>query len=90
MLYGGEITLRKVREYRIFNHPIYYSDETWLNVGHTRNREWRDTSVTSSRAAFASGFTIESKNPSSKGKRLIITHIGNENGSVNGALWTFE
>lgn len=32
----------------------------------------------------------ELKNPSDKGKRLIITHIDNANGFVNGALWAFE
>lgn len=36
------------------------------------------------------GLSTGLKNPSGKGKRLIITHIGNENGFLEGGLWVFE
>lgn len=37
-----------------------------------------------------SGLSPGLKNPSGKGKRLIITHIGSETGFVEGGLWVFE
>ena len=69
---------------------VYYLDETWLNAGHTRTHVWKDETVKSSRQAFLSGLSAGLKNPSGKGKRLIITHIGSETGFVDGGLWIFE
>ncbi|CAG4975944.1 unnamed protein product [Colias eurytheme] len=56
----------------------------------TQSRAWEDTTVKSSRDAFINGLTTGLKNPSGKGKRLIITHIGSEDGFVDGGLHVFE
>ncbi|XP_074035663.1 uncharacterized protein [Leptinotarsa decemlineata] len=65
-------------------------DETWVNAGHTTPKVWVDETVTSSRRAFLDGLSTGLTNPSGKGKRLIICHIGNENGFVAEGLWCFE
>lgn len=38
--------MRQIRELRHQGRPIFYTDETWVNVGHTTNRVWADESVT--------------------------------------------
>ncbi|XP_048488380.1 uncharacterized protein LOC125491162 isoform X2 [Plutella xylostella] len=81
--------LLKINEYREQNKKIYYLDETWLNEGHTCNYVWMDNDIKSSRQAFLGGLSSGLKNPQ-KGKRLIITHIGNEDGFLEGADWVFE
>ncbi|VVC38981.1 Hypothetical protein CINCED_3A022898, partial [Cinara cedri] len=42
------------------------------------------------RHAFVQGLTTGSQNPSGKGKRLIVLHIGSKNGFVPGGLLCFE
>jgi len=69
--------LDKIRHYRAQNRPIYYLDETWI-----------DTTVKSSRDAR--GLTTGQKEPSGKGKRLIVLHIGSTDGFVLGGLLCFE
>lgn len=49
-----------------------------------------DPTVTSKRQAFLDGLSTGAKNPTSKGRRLIVVHIGNEDGLVEGASWIFE
>lgn len=80
----------KIRSYRAQNRPIYYLDETWVNAGETHTRAWVDTTVTSSRDAFLRGLTTGQKEPSGKGKRLIVLHIGSSDGFVPGGLLCFE
>ncbi|CAH2001242.1 unnamed protein product [Acanthoscelides obtectus] len=79
--------LTKIGKYRNQNRKIYYLDETWVNAGHTTSKVWVDDSVTSSRRAFLDGLSTGLKNPAvlrfpGKGKRLIICHIGSEDGFV--------
>lgn len=61
----------------------------FFNLGHTCNYVWMDNDIKSSRQAFLGGLSSGLKNPQ-KGKRLIITHIGNEDGFLEGADWVFE
>lgn len=82
--------LRQIRQYRQQNKPIFYLDETWLNEGHTRQRVWQDESITDRRQAFMEGWSTGLKNPSGKGRRLIITHVGGETGFVEDGLLVFE
>uniref|UniRef100_A0A2S2R642 Tc1-like transposase DDE domain-containing protein n=1 Tax=Sipha flava TaxID=143950 RepID=A0A2S2R642_9HEMI len=82
--------LDKIRHYRAQNRPIYYLDETWVNAGETHNKAWLDTTVKSSRDAFLNGLTTGQKQPSGKGKRLIVLHIGSTDGFVPGGLLCFE
>jgi hypothetical protein len=69
--------LRNIKALRQENRKMYYLDETWINAGHTKKKVWVDQTVTSSRQAFLDGLSTGPKNPSGKGKRLIIVHIGN-------------
>lgn len=82
--------LAKIRHYRSQNRPIYYLDETWVNAGETHSITWKDTTVTSSRDAFLKGLTTGQKEPSGKGKRLIVLHIGSTDGFVPRGLLCFE
>ncbi|KAK9708383.1 hypothetical protein QE152_g27248 [Popillia japonica] len=51
---------------------------------------WKDTTVHSARQALFEGVTMGLKNPSGKGKRLIISHIDSEDGFVENVLLFFE
>lgn len=77
--------LRSIQKFRSEGKNIYYLDETWANSGHHKNCVWQDTSITSAHQALKQGLTVGLKAPSGKGKRLIITHAGSENGFVSGA-----
>lgn len=82
--------LRSIRKFREEGRHIYYLDETWVNAGDCPNYEWRDTTITSHRDAFLKGMSTGSVNPSGKGKRLIVLHIGSEDGFVDNGLLCFE
>ncbi|CAH2105088.1 unnamed protein product [Euphydryas editha] len=82
--------LRKIKEIRKEGRYIYYQDETWINEGHAPKKAWIDQTVVSSRQAFLDGLTTGLKQPSGKGKRLIIGHIGGEEGFVEDSLLIFE
>ncbi|XP_050563610.1 uncharacterized protein LOC118264399 [Spodoptera frugiperda] len=82
--------LRQIKEYRREGRYIYYQDETWINEGHAPKKAWIDQTVLSSRQAFLDGLTTGLKQPSGKGKRLIIGHIGGEEGFVEDSLLIFE
>lgn len=47
-----------------------------LFLGHTRSFTWQDTTIQSSKEAHREGLSTGLKNPSGKGKRLILVHIG--------------
>ncbi|XP_023309819.1 uncharacterized protein LOC111692776 isoform X1 [Anoplophora glabripennis] len=82
--------LISIKKFRSEGRPIYYLDETWLNEGHTKERVWVDTNIKSKREAFNEGLSTGLKNPSGKGKRLIILHAGSEEGFVEDSLLVFE
>jgi len=82
--------LEKIKFYRSQGHPIYYLDETWVNAGETTSKSWVDKTIKSHRDAFLKGLTTGQKNPSGKGKRLIVVHIGSSDGFVVGGLLVFE
>lgn len=82
--------LEDIRRYREEGRPIYYLDETWLNAGDVPSRVWCDKSIVSARDATSKGLTTGAVNPSGKGKRLILAHIGSEDGFVVGGLLCFE
>ncbi|KAL4113795.1 hypothetical protein QTP88_017368 [Uroleucon formosanum] len=82
--------LDQIRKYRAQNRPIYYLDETWVNAGETHSRAWRDSTVNSPWDAFLTGLTMGPKEPSGKGKRLIVLHIGSTDGFLPGGLLCFE
>lgn len=78
--------LYDIRKYRAEGRSIYYLDETWLNAG---DCVWKDNTVLSKHDAFNKGLTTGLPNPSGKGKRLIVLHIGSENGFLPGGLLCF-
>jgi len=49
-----------------------------VNAGDVAIRVWRDTTVESSQAEFSQGLSTGAANPTGKGKRLIVCHIGSE------------
>jgi transposase len=80
----------KIKKIRQEGRPIFYLDETWLNAGHTKQKIWYDETIKNSREAFNQGLSTGLKSPSGKGKRLIILHIGSEDGFVDDGLLLFE
>ncbi|XP_008178574.1 uncharacterized protein LOC103307901 [Acyrthosiphon pisum] len=82
--------LRNIKKYREEGRPIYYLDETWVNAGDVNTKVWVDKTVQSSQHAFSQGLSTGPVNPSGKGKRLIVVHIGSEDGFVPGGLLSFE
>lgn len=51
---------------------------------------WYDKTVQSSQAAYDKGLSTGAVNPTGKGKRLIVCHIGSEDGFVPDGLLCFE
>ena len=82
--------LREIKKYRKEGKIIYYMDETWVNAGHTKEKIWQDKTVISAKYAFLNGLSTGLRNPTGKGKRLIVVHIGSEKGFVDNGLWVFE
>jgi len=82
--------LDNIKHYRQKGRPIYYLDETWVNAGETTRKSWVDKTVNSPRDAFLKGLTTGQKEPSGKGKQLIVLHIGSSDGFVPGGLLCFE
>ncbi|XP_022174497.1 uncharacterized protein LOC111036684 [Myzus persicae] len=79
-----------IRRYRKEGKTIYFLDETWVNAGDCSSRVWVDKTVKSHRDAFNRGLTTGSQNPTGRGKRLIVVHIGSTEGFVAGGLLCFE
>ncbi|KAE9544251.1 hypothetical protein AGLY_001430 [Aphis glycines] len=82
--------LYDVRKYREEGRTVYYLDETWLNTGDCVDKVSVDQSIRSKHDAFNKGLTTGVTNPTGKGKRLIIVHIGSHKGFVDGGLLFFE
>lgn len=78
-----------IRKYRRQGRPIYYLDETWINAGDCVNETWVDKTVRSKHDAFNKGLTTGAPNPTGKGKRLIVLHIGSDKGFLDGGLLCF-
>lgn len=82
--------LRSIKQYRREQKKIFYLDETWINEGYIVSKLWQDKNITSARQAFIEGLSTGIKVPSGKGKRLIIVHIGSEEGFLKEGLLTFQ
>lgn len=82
--------ISEIRRYRQEGRTIYFLDETWINAGDCSSRVWVDQTIKSHRDAFHRGLTTGSRNPTGKGKRLIVVHIGSAEGFVAGGLLCFE
>jgi len=82
--------ISQIRRYRQEGRTIYYIDETWVNAGDCSSGVWVDKTVKSHKDAFLKGLTVGLRNPTGKGKRLIVVHIGSSEGFVDGGLLCFE
>jgi hypothetical protein len=59
-------------------------DETYVNQGYAPSKVLHDCSVKTAREAFDKGLTTGIKRPTGRGKRVIVVHIGSEDGFVPG------
>ena len=87
------IRIRKIREADP-ERAIVYTDETWLNQGHCKKKEWstlKRSKKRTLRSLRLSGLTVGcTKEMTGKGRRLIISDAMMESGPVRGALWMFK
>lgn len=60
-----------------------------MNAGDCVDRVWHDKTVNSKHDAFNKGLTTGATNLISKGKRLIVLHIGSSHGFLPGGLLCF-
>lgn len=81
--------LRKIRNFRKEGRKIVYLDETWVNVGHTVSKAWRDTSIKTPKQAALEGLSTGLKAPTARGPRFVIVHAGGDHGFVPNAKLVF-
>ena len=81
--------LAEIRKMRNEGRNIVYSDESWINLGHTVGREWQDTTIRTAKDAFRSGLSCGLKAPTGRGPRFALVHAGGDNGFVPGAKLVF-
>ena len=84
--------LRQLTKLRAEGVEIFYQDETWLNTNHTRQFCWqREISADINNPAIiddpkeVGGLNV----PCGAGKRLIVNHIGSENGFLEACKEVF-
>lgn len=70
--------LRSIRKYRAENRKIFYMDETYIHLSHTKNQSWSDDTNHGLRK------------PVSSKSKLIIVDAGNEDGFVSNARLIFR
>lgn len=77
------VFLRKIISYRETGFKVFYQDETWCNANHTRQYIWRreneDKDELLDHTKWKGGLNV----PCGAGKRLIINHIGSEDGFLH-------
>ncbi|XP_060864304.1 uncharacterized protein LOC132940594 [Metopolophium dirhodum] len=78
-----------VRKFREEGRTVYYLDETCVNEGDCVDKLWVDKSIKSKHDAFTRGLTTGATNPTGKGRRLIVLHIGSHRGFLEGGLLCF-
>lgn len=93
--------LQDVRHLRSTGYKIFYTDETWCGQNHTLKRGWQESVIDSLNKEFNNfdqyrahiqeiyGWRGGFKTPSGSGKRIIVLHIGNEDGFLPGAELCF-
>lgn len=81
--------LYDIRKFREEGRTIYNLDETWVNTGDYVDKLWVDKTIKSKHDAFTRGSTTGATNPTGKGQRLIVLHIGSHRGFLEGGLLNF-
>ncbi|KAH7945820.1 hypothetical protein HPB49_016011 [Dermacentor silvarum] len=74
--------LRQIAELRCQGRQIFYTDETWVNAGHTSSQVWVDETVGTQHKARQGELATGLQNTRDKKGRLIVTHCDNESGFV--------
>ena len=69
--------LRKIKCFREEGRDIVYTDETYVNAGHTVSKCWQTNQI---------GLSV----PFNKGERMILLHAGSKNGFISGAKLVFK
>ena len=69
--------LRQIKKYRDEGRHIVYTDETYVNTGHTVSKSWQSDEI---------GLNV----PFNKGERMIIVHAGSKDGFIPGAKVVFK
>jgi hypothetical protein len=77
--------IQEVTRLRNEGWNLFWTDESYTHQNAAVEKAWQDTELLSARFAFDNGFTTGLPSLSGKGKRIILVHIGNENGFLNGA-----
>lgn len=75
--------LEQIRKFREEGRSVYYLGETCIDAGECSDQTMSDGNVKSRRGAVLPGVS----NP--RGKRLIVVHVGSEEGFVPGGLLAF-
>lgn len=82
--------LRDLQDLREAGYKIFYQDETWCNANHTQEYTWKletdDPDDIIANTKWSGGLNV----PSGSGKRLIINHIGSEDGFLENCAEVFE
>ena len=93
--------LRKIRSLRSEGYTFFYTDETWCGQNHTMSYAWQEKVVEALNLDFTSydhyrgalqevnGWRGGFKTPTGAGKRVIILHIGSEDGFLPGGELCF-
>ncbi|XP_054267154.1 uncharacterized protein LOC128989301 [Macrosteles quadrilineatus] len=72
--------LIEVKRFREEGKQIFYLDESWCNAGHTTKKAWTPKYIKSARQAHMNGETTGLRDLPGRGGRLIMVHIGSEDG----------
>ena len=68
---------------------IVYTDESWVNVGHSVSKTWQDSTIQNRRQAFIEGVSTGLKLPSGSGPRFALLHAGGSDGFIPNAELNF-
>jgi len=71
--------LESIMKYRSEGRPIYYMDETCINIGENAGKD-----------CFSKDLSTRPTKPNDKDKWLVVVHIGSEDGFVDNGLFCFE
>lgn len=83
--------IQDIKKYRTEGRHIYYLGDTWINIDDFLEKNSTDEILKSHTDAFLSDISTASVlNSTSKGERLIVVHIGSEEGFVGSNLLVFE
>lgn len=93
--------LENIKNLRSHGYKIFYTDETWCGQNHTLKYGWQENVIDSLNKEYNNfdqyrahlqeiyGWRGGFKTPSGAGKRIIILHIGSEEGFLQGGELCF-